>query len=236
MEEVAARGVHQETRRQHHTPVFYLSRWCGNDGKVHAIRKTRGKIARKNYAPEYLGFENHLYSYSENFDAADRAEIETKFFKPLDNEGARIIAAMIDQSPMENSDYILWAQFLTAMKVRTPENVRKIRNEASIALIHIIESAQSEYEELRSEADPVTAVSWLEVNRPGLIESFGVGQLPKIASNPKAIQDVLSFSSYIVNFERSSKPLLTSDRPCVYTEGLHSYVHFVDGRVYAIHQ
>jgi Protein of unknown function (DUF4238) len=34
------------------------------------------------------------------------------------------------------------------------------------------------------------------------------------------MQDVLSFSWNIVNFERSSKLLLSSDRPCVYTEGL----------------
>ena len=44
--------------------------------------------------------------------------------------------------------------------------------------------------------------------------------MPKIASNNRVIQDVLSFSWHIVIFELSSKPLLTSDRPCVYTEGL----------------
>jgi Protein of unknown function (DUF4238) len=48
-----------------------------------------------------------------------------------------------------------------------------------------------------------------------------MGQLPTMASNPKAIKDILSFSWHIVNFENSSKPLLTSDRPCIYTEGLH---------------
>ena len=87
-------------------------------------------------------------------------------------------------------------------------------------IVREIELAQAEYAALRGETDPETAVRWIDVNRPGLIDSFGVGQLPKIASNPKAIQDVLSFSWHIVNFERSSKPLLSSDRPCVYTEGL----------------
>ena len=115
---------------------------------------------------------------------------------------------------------ILWAQFLTSMKIRTPENVQKIKLEGQNALVHEMEAAQSEYAMHKSAADPATAVDWLKLNRPGLVENMGVGLLPKIASNPKAMQDVLSFSWHIVNFENSSKPLLTSDRPCIYTEGL----------------
>ena len=117
----------QRPRRQHYTPVFYLSRWSGHDGKVHVIRKSNGRIARSNHAPKYLGFENDLYSYSENFNAANRAEIETEFLAPLDSEGARIVAEMIAGSGLEKRDYVLWAQFLTTMKVRTPENVEKLR-------------------------------------------------------------------------------------------------------------
>jgi Protein of unknown function (DUF4238) len=138
----------------------------------------------------------------------------------LDSEGARIVSAMIAGDRLEQRDLILWAQFLLAMKIRTPENVRRIRFEAAEALMREIEAAQTKYENLRTESDPATAVEWVEVNRPGLIESFGVGQLPKLASNPRAMQDVLAFSWHVVDFERSRKPILSSDRPCVYTEGL----------------
>ncbi len=210
----------QESKKHHHVPVFYLSRWIGGDGKIHVIRNIDGKIVRSRNTPDYLGFEYYLYSYHEDFDAADRAEIETKFFKPLDNEGARIVSKMIEGGSLEKRDRILWAQFLTSMKIRTPENVEKIRTEGQSALVREIESAQPDYAKLKQHTDPATAVDWLRVNRPGLIESFGVGQVPKIASNAKAMQDVLSFSSHIVDFSNSSMPLLTSDRPCVYTEGL----------------
>ena len=210
----------QESKKHHHVPVFYLSRWSGGDGTVHVIRNINGKIVRSRNTPDYLGFEYYLYSYHEDFDAADRAEIETKFFGPLDNEGARIVSKMITGGPLEKRDTILWAQFLTSMRVRTPENVDKIRTEAQKALVREIQSAQLDYAKLKQDTDPRTAVDWLRVNRPGLIESFGVGQLPKIASSPKVMQEVLSFDWHIVDFETSSKPLLTSDRPCVYTEGL----------------
>jgi Protein of unknown function (DUF4238) len=145
-------------KRHHYTPVFYLNRWSGDDGKVHVIRKINGKIARSNHAPKYLGFENHLYSYSEEFNAVDHAEIETKCLAPLDSEGARIIANMIVGSRLENRDYILWAQCLTTMRVRIPENVTKLRIEGAKAIVREIESAQAEYEVLRREADPETAV------------------------------------------------------------------------------
>jgi hypothetical protein len=210
----------QESKTHHHVPVFYLSRWSGDDGKVHVIRNIKGRVVRSSRAPQYLGFECLLYSYAEDFEVADRAEIETMFFKPLDSEGAKIVAKMIAGLPLKRRDYIIWAQFLTAMKVRTPETVEKIRIEGSKALVREMESAQVEYEKLRGEADPPTAVAWVQVNRPGLMESIGVRQLPKIASYAKAMQDVLSFSWHIVSFGNSTKSLLTSDRPCVYTGGL----------------
>lgn len=158
----------QESKKHHHVPVFYLSRWSGDDGKIHVIRNINGKIVRSNHAPDYLGFEYFLYSYSKDFDAADRAEIETKFFKPLDDAGAKIVSKMIAGDTMEKGDKILWTQFLTAMKVRTPENVEKIKTEGRRALVREMESAQSEYETLKHATDPETAVEWLEVNRPGL--------------------------------------------------------------------
>ena len=106
---------------------------------VHVIRNINGKIVRGSHSPDYLGFEPNLYSYHENFDASDRAEIETKFFKPLDNEGARIVSKMIAGGSLEKRDRILWAQFLTSMKIRTPENVETIRTEGQRALVRAIE-------------------------------------------------------------------------------------------------
>jgi hypothetical protein len=106
------------------------------------------------------------------------------------------------------------------MRIRAPENVEMLKIEGSKAVVREIESAQAKYAVLKLDIDPETAVGWMEINHPGLIESFGVMQLPKVVSNPKLMQDVLAFSWHTVHFEWSSKLLLTSDRPCVYTEGL----------------
>lgn len=211
----------QESKKHHHVPVFYLARWAGDNGKVNVVRNINGKIVRGRRTPQHLGFEYHLYSYAEEFDAADRAEIETKFFKRLDDAGARIIAKMINGDVLARRERILWAQFLLAMKVRTPENVSMIRAAFGKAVAQEMEAAQPEYAALRRDHDPPTAMGWLEANRPGLAQSLGVGQLPKLASNPQAMQDVLSFDWHAVDFGETGLRLITSDRPCVYTEGLN---------------
>jgi Protein of unknown function (DUF4238) len=167
MQEAIVEAANQEPKRQHHTPVFYLRRWGSDDGRVHVIRNFNGKIARSWRAPKYLGFEDHLYSYSEDFRGVDRAEIETQFLAPLDNEGARIVNEVIARKPMEIDDCVLWTLFLTTMRVRTPENVEKIKVEASNALVREIESAQPEYEKIRDNTDPATAVDWLKMNPQG---------------------------------------------------------------------
>lgn len=97
----------QESKKHHHVPVFYLSRWSDSDGKVHVIQNINGRIVRSRNTPDYLGFEYYLYSYHEDFDAVDRAEIETKFFMPLDDGGAQIVSKMIAGSSLETRDRVL---------------------------------------------------------------------------------------------------------------------------------
>jgi len=55
---------------------------------------------------------------------------------------------------------------------------------------------------------------------PGAYREFWRGAVAKNRVEHQGYATVLSFHWHIVDFESSSKPLLTSDRPCVYTEGL----------------
>lgn len=210
----------QQSKKHHYVPVFYLKRWCNQDGQVQVIRNIQGKVARSSRAPNYLNFELHLYSYAQSFDASDHAEIESKFYMPLDNEGARIVSKMVEGRPLDKRDKILWTQFLMAMRVRTPENVARIRSALEGGLLREMELAQHDYQKLRDDSDPLTAVDWLQVMRPGLLESLGVCQLPKISSDPEVMQEIASFEWHVLNLGGSSRPLLTSDRPCVYTTGI----------------
>lgn len=208
----------QESKRHHYVPQFYLRQWNADCGQVLVVRKIGNGVVRKRHAAKYTGFDTFLYSYHEDFDAKDRSEMETKFFKPLDDAGARIMSDMIARRQLEKKDRILWAQFIALMIARTPNSVARIRSSGREFLVCEMESIQSEYSALKSSSAPDTPIDWLEVNNPGLLDSFGLMQMPKIALKP--MQAVISFNWYTVDFENSSKVLLSSDRPCVMTEGL----------------
>ena len=210
----------QQSKKHHYVPVFYMNRWCNEDGKIHTVKNINGKIIRNNHTPDHTGFEYHLYSYHEDMNSDNRAEMEEDYFKPIDNEGAKIVKKMIEGGDLEEGDIGLWAQFITTMRIRTPDNIARIKNEGQDALEKALVPAQKDYSEARNEHDPVDAGDWLQINRPGLKESVGLRQIPAIALNEQVIECFLSFNWHVVNFERSSKPLLTSDKPCVFTMGL----------------
>ena len=209
----------QESKRHHYVPEFYLNQWAADCGKILTVRNIRNNIVRKWHAAKFTGFQFNLYSYHEDFDVEDRSEIETKYFKPLDDAGARIMSKIISKTPLERKDAILWAQFITSMVMRTPESIAKIKSKGKHAIITEMSSAQNEYSSLKDKSDPDTPIDWLQIDRPGLIENFGLMQIPKIGLNEYAMRNVLSFSWQTVEFNNSSKPILSSDRPCVVING-----------------
>lgn len=195
----------QESKNHHYVPIFYLKRWAQSDGRIYSIKNINGKIAKKRRSPEYSGFEVYLYSYHKNFSSENRAEIETKFFKPLDTHRARITEKILRGDQLSRKDSILFAQFIAATKVRVPENVALINSQVQETLLRELQAGQEEYARLRPTNGPETLVEWVRLSHPALIESVGVGQWPKIISNEKVLQSILLFKWHVVDFSKSKK-------------------------------
>lgn len=215
-----ARNPQQVSKRHHYTPEFYLRSWADEAGNIGVVQNFGGRIHRGHCAPKATGFEYDLYSYTENFNTENRAEIETDFFSRLDSEGAKIISKVINNENPEKNQRVLFAQFIAGLRVRNPDTIKKIRAESTEGFLEDLEAGQAEYEARKRDIDPPTFREWVELNRPGLIENIGVGQIPKIISMPMVLSDILKMSWYTVDFKASSKPLLTSDRPLVKWRGL----------------
>ncbi len=209
-----------EAKKHHYVPAFYLAAWTGDDGRISIFQNFGGRIHRSRHTPKHTGFEYHLYSYSQAFSAKDRADIETTFFQRLDDVGALIVRKIIGYEEISDEERILWTQFVLSMRVRTPDNVAKIKAAGSEYLVRNLDAGQSDYEKARSSDDPERFVDWVELKYPGLIENIGVGQIPKISSSPRVMSNFAAFDWYVVDIEKSSKALLSSDRPCVFTSGL----------------
>jgi len=210
----------QESKDHHHYPAFMLNRWCGATGRVHVARNFDGRIAWSDHPPEHVGYEPHLYFYDERLAEARRDEIETDYLKPLDTEGARILGMILAGQRLDRRDRIRWAQFLLTMKARTPESISRLSTFAEEVLVAALGDAQADYDAMKGSADPATPVDYLRLRMPGFLESQGVKQLPRVTTSEQPWRAVLSFDWFILDFERSTLPLVTSDRPCVYTAGL----------------
>lgn len=212
----------QEPISHHHVPVFYSRRWADSIGKVGVARNVCERIARSRKSPKYIGFEDYLYTYHDEFRVSNKSEVETTFFRRIDNSGAEIISDLIKGSPLTSEDAETWAIFISSMKIRNPDVVVKIENLSREILLREIELSNAQYLRRKSESDPESAVDWMHHNHPGLIESFGVSLIPKIAMNNNVVSDIMSFQWCIADLSNSTKPLLLSDRPCVFTSGLDS--------------
>ena len=210
----------QQSKKHHFAPVFYLSRWKDREWKICTIRNFDGDIKRRPRPPEMTGFEEHLYSYTEGSSVSDRAELETKFFKPLDNEGAKIVKKFMTGAELQHRERILWAQFLCAMRIRTPENVVKIKAHAAHLMLQEIEADQSKYEKCRLPDDPKRFIDFL-ADKPWLLENIGISQIANIASSPSVMADILRMNWYTVSLP-PGLPLLTSDRPLMVTAGIQN--------------
>ena len=124
-----------EPKRHHYVPEFYLTAWTDDDGRISIFQHFGGRIHRSRHTPKHTGFEYHLYSYSPAFSAKNRAEIEKNIFKRLDDVGALIVRKIIAGEDISDKERILWTQFVLSMRVRTPDNVAKIKAAGSEYLV-----------------------------------------------------------------------------------------------------
>jgi len=207
------------SRKHHFLPVSYLSRWTNTKGLLQVVRRFGEKIHWSELPPAATAREIDLYSYSSNFEVADPAEIETTFFQKLDSRGAEILGKIECDKDLSRTEVVQWCQYLLNFRTRSPDVVKTIRDGASEMFREHLAKDPEEYESAKPDDAPDTMEEYVEENHPGLIESIGVGQIPKIA-NSKAIADLMEFDMNVFNCEAVSYRLLCSDRPLVMTTGL----------------
>jgi len=202
-----------DPKRHHYIPEFYLKRWAIN-GKITTFQNYKGEIKKSFPSPKGTGFEFQLYSYSEKLKTSNYAEIETNFLSKLDSKGAKIVKKLINNQTLEKEEPLIWAKFILALKVRTPENISRIKQTISVGYRNFLNDRQKDYEKHKAPNAPDALIDLYELNSPGLIENIGVGQIPKIYSDQRAITDFLSFDYHVLHTGHFK--LLSSDRPLLF--------------------
>jgi hypothetical protein len=210
--------------RHHYTPQFYLRAWCrpgpaGEGDQLYVVQNFAREIRYTRRAPKAIGYQDHLYSFSDTVPAPDRAALEVQVFSPLDAKAADVAQKLVNNETLNRDERAVWAVFIAAMRARTPENIEFLRTTGPDHLRVELGKGQEEYENLREEHDPATVVEWVEERYPGLIENFSLARLPHILTGD-VITKVDRMAWHPLNFEDCRFPLLCSDRPCVFTAGI----------------
>ena len=137
----------------------------------------------------------------------------------LDNRGKALVAKLMADQVLDPDERAVWAMFVTAMRLRTPENIELVRNTGAEHFKLELGRGQPEYEALKEANEPETLVEWAERNTPGLLENFSLTSVPRVVAGDVA-RKINKMAWHSLNFGGSRHRLLCSDRPCVFTTGI----------------
>ena len=109
--------------KDHFVPQFYLRRWATN-GTLSSAKwiKAKKKLHWKQFSPAAIGYQEELYG-----------DNEQHYFMPLDTRASEFTAVFDKfdgnisyRRDLTDEQAELWAKYLLAQLVRTPENVAAV--------------------------------------------------------------------------------------------------------------
>jgi hypothetical protein len=207
----------------HHLPIFYLSGWCGPDGKVVRYWRPNGREVKPSpIAPKNTGYEPLLYSL-DGYPEDQQQVIEEKFFGPVvDEPASRALKVLIELGPLSLTDEmrVAWTRFLMAARVRGPEMIKKIQNEARRDMDEALLRDPHEYDAVRRDGGPSTLLELAEQICKPRIDNSGKIVLPGVIQHPKFSGAIIRMKWVRVDLSTAKDELLTSDQPLVMTAGL----------------
>ena len=210
-----------QPKNHHYLPVFYLSRWCGGDGRVFRYYRPHDKVVCSSVTPDNTGYERFLYSFDGVADHR-RQMLETEFFTPaVDTPAARALAVLLDGAGEVSSTKSDWARFLMALRLRNPASLEEVE-QLSLGVIHNLTSSPTdpEYLAVKQAGDPDTLLQWMEVHTPHVLRNAGKIFLPGLIDHEGIGGHLVSMKWGTIDLRRADRSLLVGDRPLLIVNGL----------------
>lgn len=211
--------------RHHYVPQFLLSPWAEGsaDGKVEVFRLDLPSIKSSRHTTKYTGFDDDLYALTKDVVAGmEKQAVEKRFLMNVDNRAA-VARDKLDSQGLKsltNEEKVDWARFLMSLRIRQPETVQLLRNDATEHLRESLNENPNEYDELKPEGEEETLEEWTERQYPGLTENFGLSFFHELIDNPYYGNRILRMRWWVWDFTGVPYELLLSDHPCVFTHGI----------------
>jgi Protein of unknown function (DUF4238) len=208
----------------HHQPIFYLTGWCGPDGKVTRYWRPNGrKVVASPIAPKNTGYEPRLYSL-DGYPKDQEQVIEETFFAPVVDEPAsralKVLVAGGDPSKLTNELAEAWTRFLMAARARSPDVVAMMQTLGRRNIVEALLRDPHQYEAVRRADDPPTLLKLAERTCKPRLDNHGKIILPGLIQHPRYAKIILRMNWMTLHLpEATQQEFLTSDYPCVLTHG-----------------
>jgi hypothetical protein len=195
--------------KHHFVPQFLLRRWTDASGKVRVFEVKAGKLVSDARAPEYTGYEEDLYAVDGRGLGIETHHFEETLFGPIDNNAANALKKIENKEELSEGEHQAWTTFLASLRVRSPDTIDYLRNEA----VERLRAKLAERDQATLPADWPSTEIWADKHFPGLIENVGLTFLQRMIDHPQIMQTFETLNSWCYKFSDSDPPLLLPDLP-----------------------
>lgn len=200
--------------KHHFLPVFYLKRWCGDDGRlVEFSVPFKTEVKPKRVHPKGTGYIDKLYAV-EGLSGHVSHAVEKSFLSPVDSRASSVLKALVGKVEIGPKDRKSWSHFVMTLLMRTPAEIlllkdiiRRIDAEISRSLFDMFSRhVPADYHSLLSE-------SFGEYKESTLSRS--VDYILRVMSSDDIIDRIARMEWDLFDLSAALNELLTSDRPIV---------------------
>jgi hypothetical protein len=173
----------------HYLPIFYLSRWADENGRVVRFERTHSGIVKaKRVVPKGTAYEPKLYSVA-GLPPEEAHSMEKEFMARLDDQAASallLLEAGLSEDQWTSGPRSAWSRFVLAQMLRAPEDIAQLKSSVREAL------GQTGHAE---------------------DEEFALKVAMGLMDHPLAVQMINAMHWHVIEVPSSLTPLVTSDRP-----------------------
>ena len=201
----------------HYLPVFYLSRWAGeNDGRVTRLQRLpTGVVKAKRIVPKGTGFEPRLYEMSGRPPGKAQA-METDFMSRLDAGAAEALALLeagLPEQKWERGPRSAWSRFILAQMLRSPEDIAQLKSSVKEDWSLAIPEIGEIYAARRAADMPATIGDYLRDQAQGETDEWALKIARVLMNHPRIGQMLNNMHWRVLATQESVTALVTSDRP-----------------------
>jgi hypothetical protein len=210
-----------EGEKHHYVPVFYTKGWAGPNGRLCEYSRPFREVKPRWVHPDGTGYIRGLYTIPHNDDPRVTEFIEREFLKVTDN-GAACVLQMLrrrEEVAWTSETRSAWSRFIASLLARNPEYVRRIAGEVVGFFDPDNEEVNERYRAVRQPDDPETYAEHVARNGHPAGRASAIA-MQRIIDNRLMGEHLNKMRWTIVWFDRSTRTLLTSDRPIIMTAGL----------------